>query len=349
MNIDAILNERFTSLELTLAINKRQNEYGLINSMGVFNEVGIKDRQVKIETRSQTLQIIPTSEIGTPAPAADDPDVRDVRILPTFRHAKMHKLLAEELQGVRMFGSDDENEYVDIKVLEMLDKIQREHRQTKEFLRWGALKGDVYDADGSRLLFNTYDVMGETQKTIEYDLDDADAVDAIQDGNDELLDYMEDEALGEIVTGVILLCSPGFIQKMQHNKAFREAYKYHAEAAGEVNPNRQSLRRPFEFKDAMFLRHRGSCTFKKRDGTIVKHVFIPDGEAIAVPLGTNETFETYFGPGEFMDTVNTIGQELYVKPEQMKLDMGIELHSFSYALNLVSKPRLVVKVKVKAV
>lgn len=345
MNIDAIVNERYTVLELSSAITERQNEYGLLNSMGLFDEKGITDRHVKIEKRNQTLQIIPTSPVGTPAPADDDPDTGDIRILPTFRHAKKHTLLAEEVQGVRRFGSDDELEMFDVKMMEKLDKIQREHRQTKEFLRWGALKGIVYDADGSKILYNVYNEMGETQKVIEWDLDDDAEVDPIHDGNNELLDYLEDEALGETITGTVMFCSPGYHDSLMKNKAFREAYKYFE---GQPNPHRETLRRPFEFKDVIYLRHRGKCSFKKADGTTVTHTFIPDGEGIAVPLGTTETFETYFSPGEFMEAVNTVGQEIYVKPKIMDLDMGVELHSFSYPLNLVKKPRLVVRCKVKA-
>lgn len=345
--ISDLVEERFSTLELTQAINKRDNEYGLLNSLGLFSEVGTQHREVKIESRSQHLHIIPSSPVGTPAPADDDPDGRNVRVLPTTRHAKKYTVLAEELQGVRKFGSDDETEAVDDKVLEKLDLGQREHRQTKEFLRWGALKGDVYDADGATVLFNTYDVMGETQKTVNYALNGA-GVDPIQDANDELLDYLEDEALGEVINGVMLLCSPGFMTSMQKNAAFREAYKYHAEAAREVNPNRQSLRRPFEFKDVMFWRHRGSCSFKKSDGSIVNHKFIADNEAIAVPIGTYETFRSFFGPAEFMETVNTIGEEIYVKPKVMDLDMGVEMHTFSHQLHLVTKPRLVTKITLSA-
>lgn len=349
MNIEAIVNERFTNVQLTQAIEKRQNEYGLLNAQGIFAEEGIADRVVKIETKDSTLSIVPTSPIGTPAPADDNPDGREIRLLPTFRHAKMHTLLAEEVQGVRKFGSDDEVEVFDEKVVEKLDKIQREHRQTKEFLRWGALKGNVYDPDGSRLLYNVYDLMGEEQKVIEWDIANADSLDAIQDGNDELLDYFETQALGETINGVIKFCSPGYITTMGKNKDFREAYRFFAGHSGEVNPNRESLRKPFYFKGVWYVRHMGQCTFKKKDGTIVTHKFIPDDEAIAVPLGTVETFRTFFGPGEWADTVNTIGEEIYVRPDVMKLNAGLELHSFSYQLNIVTKPRLVVRSKIKAV
>lgn len=351
LDLNTLVGERFSTLQLTMGVNKRQNEYGLLNGMGLFDEVGITERFVRIETRNQTLSIIPTSPTGTPAPSYDDPDDRgELPPIPTFRHAKMHQILAESMQGVRAFGTEDMPEMVDLKVMEALDKIQREHRQTKEFLRWSALRGVVYDVDGARQLYNVYSLMGETQKVIEWDLDNANAVDPIQAGNDELTDYLEDNALGETVTGVVKFCSPGYMTKMKENKAFREAYRYFSERIerGEVNPHRDTLNEPFYFKGVTYVRHRGSASYKKKDGTVVKHKFIPDNEAIAVPLGTYDCFKTFFGPAEFMETVNTIGQEIYVKPEVMKLNLGIELHSFSHALNLVTKPRLVTRCTVKA-
>jgi hypothetical protein len=62
---------------------------------------------------------------------------------------------------------------------------------------------------------------------------------------------------------------------------------------------------------------------------------------------STECFQTFFGPAEFLETVNTVGQPIYVKPDVMKLNLGIELHSFSHQLNLVTKPRLVVKCTIK--
>ena len=188
-NVNPIDYSRYTTDQLSAAIMQRDNEYGLLNAMGLFQEVGIADRTVKVEIGKQSLSLIPTSPIGTPAPAADTPDEGNIRILPTFRHARMASVLAEEVQGVRRFGSNDQVETVDQKVMEKLDKLQREHRQTKEFLRWAALRGNVVDADGDRVLYNTYTLMGETQKVIQWDLEDDAVVDAIQDGNDELLDY----------------------------------------------------------------------------------------------------------------------------------------------------------------
>lgn len=344
-NVNPFDNERFSPVALTTAINKRDNEYNLLGQIGLFNGGGGLDTDVvKVETRNQRISIVETSPRGTPAPKSDTPDGRNVRLLPTFRHARTHNVLASEVQGVRMFGSDNQMETVDHAVAKKLDKIHREHRQTMEFLRWGALKGDVYDADGVTVLYNSYSAMGEEQYEIEWDLTNANAVDPIQDGNDELLDYLETNALGESISGVVKFCSPGYMQAMQKNKDFREAFKYFE---GQPNPNRNGLRTPFYFKGATYIRHMGSCAFQAADGSTIKHTFIPDNEAIAVPTGTYDTFNSYYAPGEFLETVNTMGIPLYIKTDMMKHNIGMELTYYSYPLHLVTKPRLVVRCKIK--
>jgi hypothetical protein len=348
MQINELIDNRYTTVALSSALTKRDNEYGLLDSLGLFRDVPIKDRVVKIERNAQTLSLVETSPTGTPAPATQTRDERDMKILPTFRHSRLYTLLAEDLQGVREFGTDDLDMSVDMEMLKLLDKADREYRQTAEFLKWGALKGRIFDADGQRLLLDVYDKMGEQQKLVEFDLNNANAVDPIQAATDELLDYMESNALGEMVYGAMVVMSPAFHKAMMENKAFRDAYK---SFEGMPNPNRTTLRSPFNFKDLTYMRHIGKCTYKKADGNLVEHVFVPANEAIIVPIldqYSQETFMSYYGPAEFLETVNTYGQRMFAKAEPMKLNMGMEIHTFSHCLHMVTKPRLVVRARIKA-
>jgi hypothetical protein len=52
--------------------------------------------------------------------------------------------------------------------------------------------------------------------------------------------------------------------------------------------------------------------------------FIAAGEAHAFPLGTVDTFGTYFAPADFNETVNTLGQPLYAKQEPRKFERGTD-------------------------
>ena len=340
MELDYAKDPRFGVARLSEAIMNFPNLYGLLGQLGLFEGKSISETSVKVDIKNKQINIIPTSPRGSPAPK-DTSDSRSEKHFPTFRHALGFSLLADEFQNVRKFGTDDQTEVIDEKLMEKLDDQQWKHRQTHEYLRWGALKGNVYDADGTTVLYNTYTEMGESQKTVEWDLtDDTDGSDPIQAGTDELLDHLELNANGEPISGVAMFCSPGYFTALMLNKAFREAFKYFD---GQPNPNRDNLRRGFNFKGINYIRHMGSATFVGADGTISTHKFIPDNEAIAVPLGTRQVFRSFWAPADYIETVNTMGQELYAKLKVMDYDRGFEGETQCQSLHRVLKPRLVVK------
>jgi hypothetical protein len=64
---------------------------------------------------------------------------------------------------------------------------------------------------------------------------------------------------------------------------------------------------------------------------------------IAFPLGTVDTFGTYFAPADFNETVNTLGQPLYAKQEPRKFERGTDLHTQSNPLPMCHRPGVLVK------
>ena len=73
--------------------------------------------------------------------------------------------------------------------------------------------------------------------------------------------------------------------------------------------------------------------------------FIAPGEAHAFPLGTVDTFSTYFAPADFNETVNTLGQELFAKQEPRKFERGTDVHTQSNPLPMCHRPGVLVKLK----
>ena len=62
-------------------------------------------------------------------------------------------ILAAEVQNVRQFGSEDAMQGVQAVVNQRLQKMNANHEVTLEFLRMGALKGEILDGDGSTILY----------------------------------------------------------------------------------------------------------------------------------------------------------------------------------------------------
>ena len=71
--------------------------------------------------------------------------------------------------------------------------------------------------------------------------------------------------------------------------------------------------------------------------------FIEAGEGHAFPLGTVDTFATYFAPADFNETANTLGQPLYAKQEPRKFDRGTDLHTQSNPLPMCHRPGVLIK------
>ena len=61
------------------------------------------------------------------------------------------------------------------------------------------------------------------------------------------------------------------------------------------------------------------------------------------PLGTVETFASYFAPADFNETANTLGQQLYAKQEPRKFERGTDLHTQSNPLPMCHRPGVLVK------
>jgi len=339
--LDFIRDPRFSIGPMSDAIMNTPNEYGLLNMMRLFQGRSISETTVKVDIKNKQLNIIPTSPRGAPA-VKDSSDSRSMKTFPTFRHALGASLLADEFQNVRKFNSDGEHEVFEERLMEKLDDLGQKHRQTQEYLKWGALKGDVFDADGLTVLFNVYTEMGETQKSVDFKLGTTTA-DPMQDGTDALLDHIELNANGEPVTGVLKICSPGYHTKLMKNEDFRKAYANYANMPGQPNPLRENLRDGFWHKGIWYVRHLGQVTFLAGDGTKTTHKFIPDNESIAIPLGTRDVFRSYWAPADYIETVNTLGQEIYAKTKIMDYDRGIEIETQSQCLHFVLKPRLVTR------
>ncbi len=73
--------------------------------------------------------------------------------------------------------------------------------------------------------------------------------------------------------------------------------------------------------------------------------FIAEDEGHCFPMGTLNTFRTYFAPADFNETVNTLGREIYAKQESRKFERGTDLHTQSNPLPLCLRPAVLVKIK----
>lgn len=332
-------NPAFSMASMTAAINLIPNRYGRMEELNLFPPKPVRTRQIIVEEQNGVLNLLPTLPPGSPGTVGTRAK-RKVRsfVIPHIPHDDV--VLPEEVQGLRAFGSETEMESIAGVMARHLQTMRNKHAITLEHLRMGALKGVILDADGS-VIYDLYREFEITRKEINFKLGKTVNNEWVSSDTEvrnlcvEVLGYLEQSLLGEYMNGVHCLCSPEFFAALiSHNKV-KEAYANYQQGVMLIN----DVRAGFTFGGITFSEYRGQAT----DAHGITRRFIAAGEAHCFPLGTIDTFGTYFAPADFNETANTLGQTIYAKQEPRKFDRGTDLHTQSNPLPMCHRPGVLVK------
>lgn len=324
-------NPAFSMSSLTAAINIIPNRFGRIEALKIFPDKPVRTRQVMVEEQNGVLNLLPTMPVGAPGTVGTR-GKRAMRsfVVPHIPHDDV--VLPEEVQGIRAFGSETEMETIASVMARHLQTMRNKHAITLENLRMGALKGVILDADGSVIydLFKEFDI---TPAVVNFELTNANS--NVKKACANVLRHFEDNLKGEFMTGVHCLCSPEFFDSLTDHGKVKDAFAYSQQRAVLID----DMRAGFTFGGVTFEEYRGQAT----DMNGVTRRFIAAGEAHAFPIGTVDTFSTYYAPADFNETANTLGQALYAKQEPRKFDRGTDLHTQSNPLPMCHRPGVLVK------
>ena len=321
----------FSMAAQTTANNVNPNRYGRLESLDLFPAKPVRTRQVIVEEQNGVLNLLPTLPPGAPGTVGAR-GKRKVRsfVIPHIPHDDV--VLPEEVQGIRAFGSETEMESVAGVMARHLETMRNKHAITLEHLRMGALKGVILDADGS-VIYDLYDEFGISPAVVSFDLGNASS--NVKKKCADVLRHLEDNLKGEFMIGIRVLCSPEFFDALTDHPKVKDAFTYWQQGAVLIN----DMRAGFTFGGVTFEEYRGQAT----DVNGTSRRFIAAGEAHAFPMGTVDTFGTYFAPADFNETANTLGQAIYAKQEPRKFDRGTDLHTQSNPLPMCHRPGVLVK------
>jgi hypothetical protein len=330
--------DAFSAVTLTRAVNLVPNNYGRLNQLNVFPSEPVPTTNVAVEFSNGILNLLPTRERGGP-PTLGLPERRNVRIFRAFHIPHDDQVRASDVQDMlNRFGADA-LEQVQNAVNRKLLRMRAKHGVTLEHLRASALRGAVLDADGSTLL-NLFTTFGVAEKVVDFALDDV-ATD-VGAKIAEVVAHMEDNLLGETMTGVRALCSRTFMAALTSHPKVTDAFRYFS---AQQNILREDVRRGFVFKGVTFEEYVGVVNAVNEDGTYTVRRFIPEGDARFYPEGTTDTFQTFFAPPDILTEVNQApGEEVYadtaVDPE---FERWVKIHTQSNPLPIVKRPALLVR------
>ncbi len=322
--VDPFTPDAFSLQTLTAAINNLPHQPARLGELGLFSEQGITTLDATIEEDNGVLSLVDVAPRGGPGKVITD----NKRKVYSFRVPHLPEnasILADEVQGVRAFGSEGSAEVVQARVNDRLDQMRRNIDYTIEAHRMAAMQGSFYDVNGN--LKSLFTEFGVTQTVATIALSSA-STKVRQDAFD-ILKAIEDGLGGTPFSTPRALCSDGFWRAFIEHDAVKSAYDRYEQGAN----LRQDPRVGFEYAGITWERYRGNS-----------QVTVPANEAVVAPSGVPGLFITRFAPADYNETVNTIGLPYYAKSEPKKFGKGWDIEAQSNPINLCTRPASLIRV-----
>ena len=310
-----------TADEITAAFEAAEFNPGILEKLDIFEERGIATLSSRIEWRDKQIHLIPAAPRG----GVGQPVTRGNRNI--IEIANVHlpvsgSILADQVQGIRAFGRDADEETVEELRKDVLATMRTSLEATIEYQRCGAVKGIVRDADGTVIV----DLLAEFGVTrIEVEINLSNSATNIP-GIFRAAERASEGALGAAVpTGWILLTSPAMVDAIQAHPDFQRRIQ-------------------FASPEALFDDHRVAFTIGST--SVVEYRAphaISDTEGDLIPLGIKSLFQTTYAPADWIETVNTRGLPVYAKAKLMDFDRGWTLAGQSNPMSVCTRPASVVR------
>jgi hypothetical protein len=332
MDLQELVNSGVLSVgELNAHINNVPNTPTRISQMGLFQEEGLVGTNiVKIGISGDKLVLVPNVPRGAPAqPKALKPN--NVRIFETAHLPQRSTVMADQL--LNAFNPLDPRQQG---IAGVVNALQNTHKRdldyTIEYHRLGAIKGMVLDADGSPI-WDLYDLFGVTQQTVAMAL--GTAATKVRTKVTKIKRTIEAELGGVPYSGIHAFVGSDFFDELIDHNDTRQAYERQQDGAA----LRDDLRAGFTF---------AGVTFEEVSGGFGATPFVLPDEGYAFPLGVPDMFITRFAPADYLEAVKGQGLPYYSKAEALRMNKGVDLESQSNPLNINTRPRAVIKLKVNA-
>ena len=332
--LDVFTQDAFSLIGLTASIDKAPFKPRLVGSMKIFSDSPQYTKRIFVEEREGKLSILPTAPRGTVNAVRSQPNRRgrDFTIphVPYFR-----EILADDVLGVRAFGSESELEAVGKYVNDELMAMKDDHEVTHEFHRVNAIKGILLDADNSTVIYNYFTQFNVVQQTVDWFSSDADFAPTVSAVIRAIANALGNEVYGQIVA----LCGNDYFDAVIRHSSVKTDYERWMNGemlrTSHLGPEWYTLAtNGLMYHNVLFINYRG---------TIGDVTFIPDDEAYYLPTGVSGMFIDALAPADFVETVNTKGKRYYAKQELLDFGKGVMLHTQSNVLSLCTRPRAVIK------
>lgn len=340
--LDIFNNDAFSVTSLTDAISEKKVRPGRLGELGLFTTTSVTTLTIALERIGDTIQLVAPTPRGGPGEVRDG-EKRSIENISIPHFQRDWSVVADEVQGIRAYGSETQLMTVQGIVAQKIAINLADLDLTDEYSRIGAIQGVVTYKGGQTLdLFNKFGVAQPAE--VDFDLDNANPGEGILRKKCVAMIRAARAALGGVPFDY-LHCFVGdnFFDDLLSHKEVRETYKGWTAAQilreSYIGKNRSS-NPMFEFGDIVWENY--GAIDSQGDGALMG---ISTNEAKFVPVGVPGLFRTYYGPADYMETVNTLGRPRYAKQWPMQNGKGVQGETQTNALHIATRPGCLMRAK----
>lgn len=331
---DVFRPDLFTMQALTAAVNEMPYVPGRLKELSLFEENGVATTSIVIEKKGSTLSLVASKHRGAAGQTQSD-DKRTGIAIEIPHLPQNDTLMADSVQGVREFGSENALRTVTAARDEKLEKMQRNLEFTHEYHRLGAIQGKIYDSDGTTLILDLFTAFGVSEPAeVDFDLDNASpASGAVRLKCNAIHRSMQTALGGQPYTDIYAPCGDTFFDQLTQHPEVRATFLNQQEAV-QLRNDHGVVYQTFRYGNITFENYRGSGA-----------VAIGDLKCRFVPIGVPELFLTRFAPANYVDTVNTTGLPFYSSAHPLPHNKGVDLEVQSNPIHLCTRPNVLLRAK----
>jgi hypothetical protein len=331
--LDIFNNDAFSLSSLSQTITDIPRVPTQLGDERLFNEYPINTLSVMIERQGSKIQLVPSAPRGG-VPQPGTRSGRKIFPLVATHLPQSDTILADEVQGVRAFGSETEVMAVSTVIKNRLMNLKMNLDLTMEYQRIGALKGQVLDANGSDVLWDMYTLFGFTQQTHFFAL--ANAATDVKQKCVLLKRAIQLKLGGRAMKRVRVKVSESFFDALVGHTTVKKAWELWSSGAFARMDQSEG---DFEYAGVIFQIYAGGTSAGD---------FITADLGYAYPEGIPGMFQIAYAPANFIETVNTNGLPYYAKQKVNPWETGVDLYTQSNPVTFNSLPEAVIKVSAAA-
>lgn len=333
-------NDAFSMVEMAEAFE--ETEF-LPQELEEYFEVRpVRTKNISIENQSGKLVLIPVSKLGSPI-MENVKDTRQLRTLQSVRLAQGDTITADEIDGVRAFGTDSEFVQMQKEVADRIGQIDVNMSLSFEACRLGAVQGLMIDPATGDTIYDYFLEFGVTQEAeVDFDLDNASpAQGALLKKCNEIKRKVLKNSKGGATpkTRIKVICGANFWDDLVTHKHVEKTYENWM-AAQDLRGKTSEIYGSMTFGGLDFSEYRGTDD----DTTVAVGV----DKCIIFPVGVRGNLVHAQSPAsEFIEFVNTKGKKRYpmIEPDQSKNKKFVRVEEYAYPLFYVTRPKTLMKGK----